>query len=87
MKEITWNFSGLCNKQKEIGELLAKHNLDVVVGQEPWEKEETRRDVEGYKWFGKPRSNQNCPRGEGGFGFLACERLANEDEFINCVKY
>ena len=28
---------------------LVKHNLDVVAGQESWEKEETRIDVEGYK--------------------------------------
>ena len=40
-------------------ELLAKHNLDVVAGQESWEKEETRIAVDGYKWFGKPRINQN----------------------------
>ena len=50
--------------------MLAKHNLDVVAGQESWEKEETRIDVEGYKWFGKPRIKQNSPRGEGGVGFL-----------------
>ena len=30
-----------------------KHNLDVVAGQDSWEKEETRREVEGYKWFGR----------------------------------
>ena len=32
LRLATWNFSGLCSdhKQKEIGELLAKHNLDVV---------------------------------------------------------
>ena len=50
LRVATWNFSGLCSdrKQKEIGELLAKHN-DVVVGQESWEKEETRIHVEGYK--------------------------------------
>ena len=36
LRLATWNFSGLCSdrKQKEIGELLAKHNLDVVAGQE-----------------------------------------------------
>ena len=28
-----------------------KHNLDVVAGQESLEKEETRLDIEGYKWF------------------------------------
>ena len=49
--------------QKEIGELLAKHNLDVVAGQESWEKEETRIDVEGYKWFGKPVSSKIVWRG------------------------
>ena len=80
----TCNFSGLCSdrKQKEIGELLAKHNLDVVAGQESSEKEETIIDVEGYKWFGKSR-----PRGEGGVVFLVCECLVNEVEFINTVKY
>ena len=36
LRVATWNFSGLCNdhKQKEVGELLAKYNLDVVAGQE-----------------------------------------------------
>ena len=68
LRLATWNFSGLCSdrKQKEIGELLAKHNLDVVAGQESWEKEETRIDVEGYKWFGKPRIIRE---GREGLGF------------------
>ena len=72
LRLATWNFSGLCSdrKQKEIGELLAKHNLDVVAGQESWEKEETRIDVEGYKWFGKPCIKQNSPRWEGGVGWF-----------------
>ena len=86
LRVATWNFSALCSdrKQKEVGELLAKHNLDVVAGQESWEKEETRIDVEGYnKWFGKPRIKQNSPRGEGGVGFLVRESLVNEVEFIN----
>ena len=84
-----WNFSGLCSnrKQMEVGELLAKHNLDVVAGQESWEKEEAIIDVEVTRWFGKPRSNQNSPRGEGGVGSLVCECLVNEVEFINSVKY
>ena len=36
LRVATWNFSGLCSdcKQKEVGELLAKHNLDVVAGRE-----------------------------------------------------
>ena len=43
LRVATWNFSRLCSdhKQKEIGELFTKHNLDVVAGQESWEKEET----------------------------------------------
>ena len=67
LRVATRNFSRLCSdrKQKEVRELLAKHNVDVVAGQESWEKEETRIEVEGYKWFGKPRSKQNIPRGEG----------------------
>ena len=34
LRLATWNFSGLCNdrKLKEVGELLAKHNLDFVAG-------------------------------------------------------
>ena len=43
--------------------------------------------VEGYKWFGKPRSKQNSPRWEGGVGFLVRKCLANEVEFINSAKY
>ena len=59
----------------------------TIAGQESWEKEETRIHVEGYKWFGKPRVNQNSLRGEGGVGFLIRECLVNEVEFINTVKY
>ena len=71
LRVATWNFAGLGSerKHKEIGELLTKNSIDVA-GQESWEREETRIEVEGYKWFGKPRSNQNSRRGEGGVGFL-----------------
>ena len=36
LRVATWIFSGLCSdrKQKEVGEFLAKHNLDVVAGQD-----------------------------------------------------
>ena len=36
LRVATWNYSGLCSdrKQKNIGELLVKHNLGVVAGQE-----------------------------------------------------
>ena len=74
-------------KQKEIGELLTKNSIDVVAGQESWEREDTRIEVDGYKWFGKPRSNQNSRRGEGGVGFLVRECLVSEVEFITSVEY
>ena len=72
MRVATWNFSGLCSecKQKEVGEVLANNNIDIVAGQEYWEKEDSRISVDGYNWFGKPRSNQNSQRGEGGVDFL-----------------
>ena len=52
-----WNFSGLCSqhKQKEVGELLQIYKIDIVAGQESWEKKDRRINVDGYKWFGKPR--------------------------------
>ena len=43
----------------------------MVAGQESWEKEDTRINVDGYKWFGKPRSS----RREGEIGFLVRECL------------
>ena len=60
--------------------MLAKHNLNVVAGQESWEKEETRIAIEGYKWLVKLHSNQNSPRGEGGVGFLVRKCIVNEVE-------
>ena len=74
-------------KQKEIGELLTKTSIDVVAGQESWEREDTIIKVEGYKLFGKPRSNQNSHRGEGGVGFLVRECPVSEVEFITSVRY
>ena len=47
----------------------------------------TRIDVEGDKWFEKPRSNQSSLRGEGRVGFLVHECFVNEVEFINSAKY
>ena len=89
LRVATWNFSGLGSerKQKEIGEVLDKNSIDVVAGQESWEKEDTKIAVEGYKWFGKPRGNQNSQRGEGGVGFLVRECLVDEVEFITDVHY
>ena len=75
----TWNFSGLCSerKQKEVGKLLLKLNLDVVAGQESWEKEGKVIAVDGYTWFGKPCSDQKSQRGEkgGGWGWLSSSRV------------
>ena len=64
--------------------MLTKNSIDVVAGQESWEREDTRIEVEG---FGKPRSNQNSRKGEGGVGFLVRECLVNEVEFITSVEY
>ena len=36
---------------------------DFVAGQESWEKDDTKLSIEDYKWFEKPRSNQNSQRG------------------------
>ena len=67
----TWNFSGLCSerKQREVGDVLQKLHLDIVAGQESWEKEGNSIRVDGYKWFGKPRPIQSSQRGEGGLAF------------------
>ena len=85
----TWNFAGLCSerKQKEIGQVLEKLNLDVVAGQESWERDGSVVSVDAYKWFGKPRNNQKSLRGEGGVGFLVRECLVDEVEFISQVRY
>ena len=61
--------------------------IDVVTGQEFWEGEDTRIEVEGYKWFGKPRNNQTSERGEGGVGFLVHECLVSEVECITSLRY
>ena len=52
-----------------------------------WKKEDTKVAVEGYKWFGKCRGNQNSQRGEGGVGFLVRECLVEEVEYIADVHY
>ena len=36
---------------------------------------------------GKPRNNQTGVRGEGGVGFLVCECLVDQVEFISKVRY
>ena len=85
----TWNFSGLCSehKQKEVGELLQVNKIDIVAGQESWEKEDSKINVDGYKWFEKPRVVQSSQRGEFGVGFFVRDCLVNEVEFISEVKY
>ena len=40
-------------------------------------------NVDGYKWFGKPRIDRKSRRGEGGVGFLVREEV----EFIRDVRY
>ena len=87
LRLATWNVSGLCIecKQKEIADLLACNSIDIVAVQESWEKEDSKIDVDGYKWFGKPRTSQRSQRREGGVGFLVCECLVCEVEFITTV--
>ena len=89
LRLATWNVSGLCSecKQKEIADLLACNSIDIVAVQESWEKEDSKIDVDGYKWFGKPRTSQRSQRGEGGVGFLVRECLVSEVEFITMVAY
>ena len=58
LRLATWNVSGLCSerKQKEIADLLACNSINIVAVQESWEKEDSKIDSDGYKWFGKPRT-------------------------------
>ena len=78
VRVATWNFSGL----------LEKTNLYVCVGQESWEKEESKISVDGYKWFRKPRQGSSeSRRGEGGVGFLVKECLVSGVELIKDVNY
>ena len=64
LRIATGNISGLCSerKQKAVGKLLLKIQLDVVAGQESWER-----------WFGKPCSDKKSQMGEGRVGFLVHE--------------
>ena len=44
LRVATWNFSGLGSERKqEIKELLTENSIDLVAGQESWEREDTRR--------------------------------------------
>ena len=74
-------------KQREVGKVLQRLNIDVVAGQESWEREGKTIAVDGYRWFGKPRENQSSRRGEGGVGFLVRECLVDEVEFVSKVRY
>ena len=78
---------GLCSerKQKEISEVLNRVKVDIVAGQETWERKDKVVNVDGYKWFGKPRIDQNSRRGEGGVGFLVRECIAEEVEDVESV--
>ena len=67
----TCNFSGLCSqhKQKEVSDVLNKLGMDIVAGQESWEKVESSVVVSGYKWYGKPRKVKKNREGKGVLGF------------------
>ena len=85
LKLATWNVSGSCSerKQKEIGELLACNSINVVAVQESWEKEDSKLDVDGYRWFGKLRTSHRSQGGEGGVGFLVRDCLVSEGRVHN----
>ena len=63
--------------------VLNRVKVDIVAGQETWERKDKVVNVDGYKWFGKP----HLDRGEGGVGFLVCECIADEVEFVRDVRY
>ena len=65
LRLATWNVSGLCSerKQKEIADLLACNSIDIVAVQESWEKEDSKIDIDGYKWFGKSKESERGGRG------------------------
>ena len=65
-------------KQKEISEVLNRVKVDIVAGQETWERKDIVVNV---------GIDQNSRRGEGGVGFLVCECIAEEVEFIRDVRY
>ena len=89
LRLATWNVSGLCSecRRKEIANLLARNSINIVAVQELWEKEDSKIYIDGYKWFGKPRTSQWRQRGEGGVEFLVHECLGSEVEFITAVAY
>ena len=71
LRLATWNFSGLYSdgKQKEIGELLAKHNLDVVAGQESREKRKLEYMLKVTSGLGSLVSGKIVREGMEGLGF------------------
>ena len=43
--------------------------------------------MHGYRWFAWEALSSYSQRGEGGVGFLVCDCLVNEVEFVGEVKY
>ena len=68
-------------------EVLNRVKVDIVAGQETWEGKDKVVNVDGSKWFGKPRIDQNNHRGEGGVGFLVRECIVEEVEFIRDFRH
>ena len=48
---------------------------------------DSKIDIDGYRWFGKPCTSQRSQRGEGGVGFLVRECLVSEVELITAVAH
>ena len=63
-------------KAEVAAEILSRLNIDIVAGQESWEREGKNNVVDGYKWFGKTLKYQSNPRGEGeAFWFISYAKI------------
>ena len=51
LRVATWTVSRLCSerKQREVSEVLSRPNIDVVAGQESWEREERLLHTDGLE--------------------------------------
>ena len=60
-------------KALEIGEFLSKNHIDIVGGQERWELDNSKINVPGSKWFGKPSEDIKGKREERRVGISVSE--------------
>ena len=62
---------------EEINELLSEKQIHVLAVQETWRKsDDAPVHVEGFRWYGVPRSEKNSKKKRGGgVGFLIAEKI------------